>query len=458
MIASDIIVESISLTQYADKLKNAIISIINNNAGNEVELSRIMQFDGDTLTSQRPQVHSKNPNANKIPTGISVSNNSVITNKDFAYLLCEASVERITENLSAEFGRFSGEILKLMISLQFDEMKSSAYATEQETGGLFGSMPKIVLNYKLIRTPLLNFITPIANKLLTKGLPFANVKMPQIQITDVDQFNEFIHSFDPVSFNRSIAKTIAESIIPVLTHELTHVIQMRKNPDDHSAKSYVANRGEIAQDTQTDVASGKMNKRTVELYLADQREIPAFAHNSAVAIIRKSKSQYRDLKSHTANMQAVISELAKTGHLGMSKDDNTEHYYQFFKQNPNPKYQTVYKRYIKILYNELKTHLNQCNAQLHPLAEMASMGATNAASIGSVENPVGSIGKNRQMKAYSGSPGKSGTKVIQTKTVQPKNKNGTAVNALDIKGKKGNLFGTQMEGGDLFTSGTIKRS
>ena len=92
------------------------------------------------------------------------------------------------------------------------------------------------------------------------------------------------------------------------------------------------------------------------------------------------------------------------------------------------------------------------------ISEMATAGATSSASIGSIENPVGTIGKNRTMKAYSGSPGKSGTKVIQTKTVQPKTKNGTAVNALDIKGKKGNLFGTQLEGGNLFTGGTIKRS
>jgi hypothetical protein len=455
MIISEIIAEAISLSQHADQLKSAIISIINNNAGNEVDLSNNIQFDGTTITSTRSQVQSNNPNTKKIPAGITVSNNSVITNKEFAYLLCEAAVGRIAENLSAEFGRHTSDIMQLMVILEFDEMKATAYATEKNTGELFGNIPMVVLNYKLIRTPLLNFVTSIANKLLTKGLPFVNVKMPQVQVTDIEQFNEFIHSFDPTNFSHSIAETIASSLTPVLIHELTHVIQIKKDPENHETKSYVAKRGETAQGTQSNVSSGPMDKRTVELYLADQREIPAFAHNSAVSIIRKSKSQYRDLKSHAANMQAILNELSKTGHLGMSKDDNTEHYYQFFRQNPKPQYQKVYKRYIKILYTELKTHLDQCNAKL-PLAESAS--DTTAANIGSVENPVGSLGKNRKMKAYSGSPGKSGTKVIQTKTLQPKKKDGTAVNALDIKGKKGNLFGAQMEGGDLFTGGTIKRS
>ena len=91
------------------------------------------------------------------------------------------------------------------------------------------------------------------------------------------------------------------------------------------------------------------------------------------------------------------------------------------------------------------------------ISETASAGATSSANIGTVVNPVAALGKNRGNKAYTGSPGKSGTHVTPTTTVQPKTKQGTAVNALDIKGKKGNLFGTQLEGGDLFTGGTIKR-
>jgi hypothetical protein len=89
------------------------------------------------------------------------------------------------------------------------------------------------------------------------------------------------------------------------------------------------------------------------------------------------------------------------------------------------------------------------------VAESASAGATSAASIGTVDNPAISPGKARGKKSYIGSPwgGQSGTKAPpQPKVVQPKTKAGTAVNALDMKGKKGNLFG-----GPANESSVIKR-
>jgi len=72
--------------------------------------------------------------------------------------------------------------------------------------------------------------------------------------------------------------------------------------------------------------------------------------------------------------------------------------------------------------------------------ETATMGATSAANIGTVVSPHLAIGKNRGKKSYTGTPGHSGTQAPKPpKIVQKKNKDGTAANALDIKGS--NLFG-----------------
>ena len=75
------------------------------------------------------------------------------------------------------------------------------------------------------------------------------------------------------------------------------------------------------------------------------------------------------------------------------------------------------------------------------LDESASAGATSSASIGTVDAPHISPGKARGKKSYTGSPGSgSGTKAPpQPKVVQRKQKDGTAVNGLDIKGSS--LFG-----------------
>ena len=77
--------------------------------------------------------------------------------------------------------------------------------------------------------------------------------------------------------------------------------------------------------------------------------------------------------------------------------------------------------------------------KLKEILESATVGATNAGNVGTVINPHISPGKARGKKSYTGSPGKSGTKAPpQPKVSQPKNKDGTAKNALD---QSTSLFG-----------------
>lgn len=74
------------------------------------------------------------------------------------------------------------------------------------------------------------------------------------------------------------------------------------------------------------------------------------------------------------------------------------------------------------------------------LKETATAGATSAGNIATVVSPHIAIGKDRSKKSYTGSPGKSGTKAPKVPTVvQVKNSNGTAKNALNMKG---NIFGS----------------
>ena len=72
--------------------------------------------------------------------------------------------------------------------------------------------------------------------------------------------------------------------------------------------------------------------------------------------------------------------------------------------------------------------------------EQATAGATSAGNIASVVSPHIAIGKDRFSKAYSGSPGKSGTRAPRLpKITQPKNPDGTAKGAHKLKGVS--LFG-----------------
>ena len=74
------------------------------------------------------------------------------------------------------------------------------------------------------------------------------------------------------------------------------------------------------------------------------------------------------------------------------------------------------------------------------MRETASAGATSAGNIASVTSPHVAIGPDRFNKNFTGSPGKSGTKAPRVpRTYTPKNPNGTAKGAHELKGA--NLFG-----------------
>ena len=75
--------------------------------------------------------------------------------------------------------------------------------------------------------------------------------------------------------------------------------------------------------------------------------------------------------------------------------------------------------------------------------EQATAGATSSGNIASVVSPHIAIGKDRGNKAYTGTPGHSGTKAPRLpKIVQPKNPDGTAKGAQTGRlSKDVSLFG-----------------
>ena len=76
------------------------------------------------------------------------------------------------------------------------------------------------------------------------------------------------------------------------------------------------------------------------------------------------------------------------------------------------------------------------------IQEQATAGATSAGNIAAVVSPHIAIGKDRGNKAYTGTPGRSGTRAPRLpKIVQPKNPDGTAKGAQTGKLKGVSLFG-----------------
>jgi hypothetical protein len=77
--------------------------------------------------------------------------------------------------------------------------------------------------------------------------------------------------------------------------------------------------------------------------------------------------------------------------------------------------------------------------KIREVLESATAGSTSSGNIATVVSPHLSPGSARGKTSYTGKPGQSGTKAPpQPKVKQPKKKDGTAVNALDMKSS---LFG-----------------
>jgi hypothetical protein len=77
--------------------------------------------------------------------------------------------------------------------------------------------------------------------------------------------------------------------------------------------------------------------------------------------------------------------------------------------------------------------------KIQEILESATAGATSSANVGTVVSPHLAIGKDRGNTSYTGKPGQSGKKAPKVpKVVQAKNADGTAKNALDMKG---DIFG-----------------
>lgn len=77
----------------------------------------------------------------------------------------------------------------------------------------------------------------------------------------------------------------------------------------------------------------------------------------------------------------------------------------------------------------LASKISQLQEQITSMKESATAGATMSGNIASIPNPHLSPGKARGKKSFTGSPGKSGTKAPP----QPKPKDNTGVNGLDVK-------------------------
>lgn len=240
-------------------------------------------------------------------------------------------------------------------------------------------------------------------------------------IVDFQKFVNYLkHTtfLDLIKFDMELYDELVQIIRKMsstIIHELVHAMQMTKQPGtDVSYTSYLK-KGRVSDEDSN------------EVYFASPQEIPAFAHQVAVDVINKAQSKYAE----DALAVGLAQDLKKIMQ-GEYYHDIINHYFDLYNKPTDAKYYQIYKRFLKLVYNEIIGHIEKMKVT-EIIKETADAGSTTSANIGTVVNPHISPGSARGKKSYTGSFGKSGTKAPpQPKVVQPKNPDGTAKNALDL--------------------------
>ena len=150
-----------------------------------------------------------------------------------------------------------------------------------------------------------------------------------------------------------------DAIINVVTHELVHTTQhgrqfeKGRGPFEIEYRSYLdKNKGEFYKLHAKD--DWYKNPRAMELYYASPQEMPAFAHEIALYIIRAY-----DFPNMTS-LEEIPTVDSKDIVYAMSRYPEIAK----FAKSEDPRVRKVYQRYIKLVYTEVANYIEQLKQKL----------------------------------------------------------------------------------------------
>lgn len=156
-------------------------------------------------------------------------------------------------------------------------------------------------------------------------------------------------------------------LIGTYIHELVHIQQHKNQPIDKPTAytSYGTKNKDKFKKSIDNINSGQYSNEDLKLYKASPQEIPAFAHNAAISIIHDAMidgntSDKEDLKYYIS----VLDDYIKGGKFAKEYYTNTMPYYVQTFNNKNSKDFKVFKRFMKIVAQELIQYRNHLQKKL----------------------------------------------------------------------------------------------
>jgi hypothetical protein len=205
-------------------------------------------------------------------------------------------------------------------------------------------------------------------------------------VSDINDVYQFLESVKLESLPL-MKKLVA--LIPTIVHELVHIKQhdqqshRKEKGFNTEYRSKLSNKADFNAAMHR-IVSGNPGPDDEKLYRSSLQEIPAYAHNSALEIIRTINfpSIGQDLKSYQHIILDGVEDLINITKKITSNDTShgsplyishtLKYYNDTFNKPKEPMLYDIYKRFIKVLYQELTNYIKYWQDQLPKQAKTYS--------------------------------------------------------------------------------------
>lgn len=322
MLIHEILSEAISLTQYESKVQGMIIN------GLQKALKRLSKAKG------------------KFP-----EQEQELTQNDSGYPFRTKMVDLLTRYLATDIAK-EFKNLKTIDGVHIDTIKfiKSEYGGYAQGTDLYiGS--RIIKNIARITVDTIDeFCINAADEYPDRVTTFFT--MCTIIADGADRHSKFL-------LNKILDEIQpgVDSIISTLTHEMVHTTQhgrqLQKGRSNLEYRSYLdKKKGEFK--SLHDKNDWNENPRARELYYASPQEIPAFAHEIALYVIR----------AYALPQITSVEEISTITPEDITYAMSRYPMIASLATNPDPRAKKVYQRYAKLVYLEVQNYIQQLKQKL----------------------------------------------------------------------------------------------
>lgn len=164
-----------------------------------------------------------------------------------------------------------------------------------------------------------------------------------------------------------------EDLVGTIIHEVVHVQQHVSQAKNYvntgktEYRSYVANKKRFHQAMQN-IYNNTASDEDMDIYRASPQEIPAFAHNLALELIKSAMMGYSAFTEDLNDARYFLSNMEDCLQYTLNYTTNPRFVqYNKFNTPENRQHYQVFKRFMKLVYREITNYTERLRAHIKKL-------------------------------------------------------------------------------------------